>query len=120
MARRSQRVPGLSTGWVGVSVGASRIERMSERLPEDLEGMAPGPELFWLLSRVDRDALSDADRVRLARARHRLVSHVQAELYADLYACTRVPVGRSRTSRRAPAIRMPVLIRGRRSRWRSR
>jgi hypothetical protein len=58
------------------------------RLPEDLEQLAPGPELATLLASVDRRELSDKDRVRLVRARNRLVSHVNAELLADLYATT--------------------------------
>ena len=61
--------------------GGQRVE-----LPEDLELMAPGPELCALLASVSRDALSDRDRVRLLRARNRLVAHMQGELFADLYA----------------------------------
>jgi hypothetical protein len=65
------------------------IEHMNDcGLPEELEVMAPGPELFSLLAAVDRRSLSETDRVRLARARNRLASHVQGELVADLYAVT--------------------------------
>jgi uncharacterized protein DUF222 len=69
-----------------------RIERMGEvrqQLPEDLENMAPGPELATLLASLDRTALSGAERVRLLRARHRLVAHLQGEMYADMYAISR-------------------------------
>ncbi|MPZ26739.1 MAG: DUF222 domain-containing protein [Micromonosporaceae bacterium] len=61
---------------------------MSERqvLPEDLELVAPGPELAVLLASVDRRRLSDQDRIRLVQARNRLVSHQQAQLLADVYA----------------------------------
>jgi hypothetical protein len=55
-----------------------------QELPEDLELMAPGPELAVLLARVDRRALSEKDRVRLAQARHRLVAHQEAQLLSDL------------------------------------
>jgi hypothetical protein len=57
-------------------------------LPEELESMAPGPELFSLLASVDRRGLSESDRVRLVQARNRLAAHVQGELFADLYAVT--------------------------------
>jgi Domain of unknown function (DUF222) len=56
------------------------------RLPEDVEFMAPGPVLAALLDSVDRRALSGGDRLRLAQARNRLVSHLQAQLLEDLYA----------------------------------
>jgi hypothetical protein len=55
-----------------------------QRLPEDLELMAAGPGLAAALAPVDRRALSERDRVRLVQARNRLVSHVQAEVLADL------------------------------------
>jgi hypothetical protein len=57
-------------------------------LPDDLECLAPGPELATVLAGVDRRALSDKDRIRLVQARNRLVAHAQAELYADMYAVT--------------------------------
>lgn len=59
-----------------------------QRLPEDLEVMPAGPELAALLASVDRKALSGKDRVRLAAARNRVASHMQAELLADLYSVT--------------------------------
>jgi hypothetical protein len=62
------------------------VSEVSRWLPEDLEGLPPGPELAAVLASVDRRALSDKDRVRLVQARNRLVSHMQAELYADMYA----------------------------------
>jgi hypothetical protein len=62
--------------------------RPTVRLPEELESLPPGVELASLLSSVDRSALSERDRVRLARARNRLLSHVNAELLADLHAVT--------------------------------
>jgi hypothetical protein len=57
-------------------------------LPEDLERMAPGPDLARLLASVDRAALPARDRLRVARARNRLVSHMQSELLSDLYSVT--------------------------------
>lgn len=60
----------------------------AQRLPDDLESLPPGAELAALLGAVDRRALSERDRVRLAQARNRLLSHVNAELIADLHAVT--------------------------------
>jgi hypothetical protein len=62
------------------------MDEPARSLPEDLECIPPGPELSALLAPVDRAALSPRDRVRLARARNRLATHVQAELLADLCA----------------------------------
>jgi hypothetical protein len=64
---------------------------MSERgqvrvLPDDLALLPPGPALGFLLTDVDRAALDDGDLVRLAQARQRLVSHLQAQLLSDLHA----------------------------------
>jgi len=55
-------------------------------LPTDLESIPPGLLLAVILSSVDRDCLSGFDRVRLLKARSRMVSHFQAELYADIGA----------------------------------
>lgn len=60
--------------------------RLSDNLPDDLERVPPGPELAAMLAPVDRGGLTPRDRVRLAQARNRLASHVQAELIADLCA----------------------------------
>lgn len=62
------------------------VHERRQRLPEDLESMAPGPQLAVLLASVDRRALSGQDRLRLAQARNRLVSHQEAQLLADVYA----------------------------------
>lgn len=56
------------------------------QLPADFEALPVGPELAALLASVDRDALSEKDRLRLLQARHRLACHVQGELFADLHA----------------------------------
>jgi hypothetical protein len=55
-------------------------------LPEELELLAPGAGLAALLDSVDRRLLSGKDRVRLAQARNRLASYLQARLLEDLYA----------------------------------
>ena len=63
----------------------------------DLEGigeMAPGPELMSVLTRVDRDSLSDFDRVEVLKARSRLRSHLDAELLADMSGILDAEVGR--------------------------
>ena len=39
-----------------------------------------------ILSSVDRDGLSGFDRVELLKVRARMISHLQAELYADIHA----------------------------------
>jgi hypothetical protein len=54
------------------------------KLPEDLADGAPGVDLARLLEPVDRDSLSGFDRVILLQAHQKLVSHFQAELYADM------------------------------------
>jgi hypothetical protein len=60
-------------------------------LPEDIAVLPPGPELTVLLASIDRSTLDSDDLVRLARARHRLVAHQQAELLADLHAVAQLP-----------------------------
>ena len=50
----------------------------------DIGDATPGPELARLLGSVDRCSLSDFDRVELLKARARLRSHVEAELFADM------------------------------------
>ena len=55
-------------------------------LPADLESIPPGLLLAVILSSVDRDLLSGFDRVELLKARSRLISHLHAELYADIHA----------------------------------
>jgi len=55
-------------------------------LPADLGSVAPGLLLAVILSSADRDRLSGYDRVELLKARSRLISHLQAELYADIHA----------------------------------
>jgi hypothetical protein len=64
------------------------IVRMSEadiQMPEDFETIPVGPELAARLASVDREALSDKDRLRLLQARHRLASHAR-RLVEDLPA----------------------------------
>ena len=55
-------------------------------LPADLETIPPGLLLAVILSSVVRDGLSGFDRAELLKARARLISHLQAELYADIHA----------------------------------
>jgi Domain of unknown function (DUF222) len=57
-----------------------------EGLPADLESIPPGLLLAVILSSVDREGLSGFDRVSLVKARSRMISHLQAELYADIQA----------------------------------
>ena len=54
--------------------------------PTDLETIPPGLLLAVVLSSVDRNRLSGFDRVELLKARSRLISHLQAELYADIHS----------------------------------
>ena len=53
-------------------------------LPERMTGLTPGWELARMLESLDRESLSDFDRVELLKARTRLRSHVEAELLADM------------------------------------
>jgi hypothetical protein len=55
-------------------------------LPADLETIPPGLLLVVVLSSVDRDGLSGFDRVELLKARARLISHLQAEMHADIHS----------------------------------
>jgi hypothetical protein len=55
-------------------------------LPGDLESISPGHEMASLLATVDRKRLPGHDRVRLMKARARLIAHEQAELCADMIA----------------------------------
>ncbi|HVR78669.1 MAG TPA: DUF222 domain-containing protein [Acidimicrobiia bacterium] len=57
-----------------------------EGLAVGLANLAPGPGLARVLASVDRSRLSGHDRVVLLQAHQRMVSHYQAELYADVQA----------------------------------
>jgi hypothetical protein len=63
---------------------AERVD--DDGLPADLESISPGLLLAVILSSVDRGRLSGYDRVSLVKARSRMISHLQAELYADIQA----------------------------------
>jgi hypothetical protein len=63
---------------------AERVD--DDGLPADLETIPPGLLLAVILSSVDRDRLSGFDRVSLLKARARLRSWIDAELYADIEA----------------------------------
>jgi hypothetical protein len=56
----------------------------SDESPEALDAMEPGPFLAIVLSGIDVDRLPPADRVTVARAHQRLVSHYTAELTRDV------------------------------------
>jgi Domain of unknown function (DUF222) len=53
-------------------------------LPADLESIPPGLLLAIILSSIDRNRLTGYDRVRVLKARARLRSSIDAELYADI------------------------------------
>lgn len=80
------------------SVGLVYVEHMFElgraELISEIDTMPPGPELAAVLAGVDREALSGYDRVALVRARSRLISHLQAELYADIESVSAPPIRR--------------------------
>lgn len=59
-------------------------ECATERIPSGLDQMAPGPVLGAFLSSVDIDGLSGYDRVVVLRARQRMASHYQAQVYTDM------------------------------------
>ncbi len=64
----------------------SNIRRVTVRqlIPQGLSEMAPGPELAMLLAGVDISALTGSDAVEVLRARHRQLSHDQAQLFAAM------------------------------------
>lgn len=53
-------------------------------VPDELEEMAPDIYLAAVLSALDRDRLTGYDLVRVAQARKRLVSSLEAAFYADI------------------------------------
>ncbi len=55
-------------------------------IPAGLDVMAPGPFLAAILSSIDMTELSGRDRVVVLRARQRMASHYQANVYADMAA----------------------------------
>ncbi len=55
-----------------------------ERLPDNLERMAPGRELAVVLADIDREKLSGHDRVVVMKACARQVAHYQALFYSDV------------------------------------
>ena len=73
------------------------VGELLEMEKPDLEGIgeiAPGLELMRLLVGVDRDSLSDFDRVEVLRARARLRAHLDAELLADMSGILDAEIGR--------------------------
>ena len=55
-------------------------------IPAGLDEMAPGAELAAVLADTDVGAVSGYDRIVVLRAHQRLVSHYQAQVYADMAA----------------------------------
>ncbi len=53
-------------------------------LPEDLAGVAPGPELARVLSGIELSRLSGYDCVEVLKARYRQVNHERAQLMAAM------------------------------------
>ncbi|MDF1594680.1 MAG: DUF222 domain-containing protein [Acidimicrobiia bacterium] len=67
------------------------FERLEQRaevevVPHGLDQIEPGPVLAAFLSSIDVSQLSGFDRIVVLRARQRLVSHYQAQLYGDMAA----------------------------------
>ncbi|HSL26815.1 MAG TPA: DUF222 domain-containing protein, partial [Acidimicrobiia bacterium] len=58
-----------------------RFDRMDQ-----IDDMAPGPELGQVLASIDRKKLDGYGLVVLMKARARQVAHLQAEFYADMWA----------------------------------
>src|SRR5690554_4717840 len=74
--------------WVETSPGGVSVSPT-----RGLEAVEAGPLLAWRLSRVDRRELNGNQLVELMRARSRLVSHLQAELLADVAELAHTPPG---------------------------
>ena len=73
------------------------VGELLEMEKPDLVGIgeiAPGLGLMRLLAGVDRDSLSDFDRVEVLKARVRLRSHLDAELLADMSGILDSEIGR--------------------------
>ncbi len=62
-------------------------------LPDGLAEMAPGPELAVALSKIDRSVLNGHEMVIVLQASARLVSHFQAQMYADIMEVALSPAG---------------------------
>ncbi|MDH5504394.1 MAG: 13E12 repeat family protein, partial [Acidimicrobiia bacterium] len=60
--------------------------RWGAGIPVGLDGLPAGPFLAALLSSIDVADVSGHDRVVVLRARQRMVSHYQAQVYADMVA----------------------------------
>nr|MBO2498554.1 HNH endonuclease [Acidimicrobiia bacterium] len=74
--------------WVETSPGGVSVSPT-----RGLEAVEAGPLLAWRLARVDRRELNGNQLVELMRARSRLVSHLQAELLADVAELAHTPPG---------------------------
>jgi len=59
-------------------------ETTTMAIPPGFAELAPGRELAVVLAGIDRDSLSDFDRVEVLKARARLRSHLDAEIAADM------------------------------------
>ncbi|NNC39518.1 MAG: DUF222 domain-containing protein [Acidimicrobiia bacterium] len=57
-----------------------------EAIPHGLDEMEPGPFLAAILAHVDVNRLSGHDRIVVLRARQKMLSHYQAQLYGDMAA----------------------------------
>lgn len=55
-----------------------------EAIPSGLDAMAPGPQLAAMLARIDVGAVSGYDCIVVLQAHQRMVSHYQAQIYADM------------------------------------
>lgn len=62
-------------------------------LPDGLAEMAPGAALGTELDSVDRSSLNGHELVTLLQARVRQISHLQAQLYADMWELAHTPGG---------------------------
>lgn len=58
----------------------------------ELDSWEPGLPLAAFLATVDRSRLSGHDRITLLRARQKLISHLTANLYADIASVTKAMV----------------------------
>lgn len=85
----------MANCWSGLflSRAVGTIEHMFEYsdegfvpIPAGLDEMAPGAELAAVLADTDVGAVSGYDRIVVLRAHQRLVSHYQAQVYADMAA----------------------------------
>jgi Domain of unknown function (DUF222)/HNH endonuclease len=69
------------------------VEPFRQVMPDDLEGIPPGPRLAAILAGADRTRLNGHDVVRLMQSHKRLAAHYEAASLADMVEVAHCPAG---------------------------